>query len=78
MTNLSQFVEYLGMCRATADAPVKGILEEGEPVVVIAVRPEPVKNFHIHNLSLTQAQAIRLLDDLHNLLHSIPSEVQND
>lgn len=76
MSMLSQLVEYLGMTRATANAAVNGIVEVGEPVVVLTVRPEPTINFHAHNIALTQPQAIRLLDDLHNLLAPILSNEQ--
>lgn len=65
---MTQFVEYLGLARSFAEASIEGVLQQGEPVIVLTIRPDPIQNFRPHNLALTQSQAIRLLEDLHGVL----------
>ena len=76
MSEITQLVVYLGVDQVVAAASVEGIVEEGEPVVLITVRPEPVKNFHIHHIAITQPQALRLLEDLHNMLDPVLSDTK--
>lgn len=76
MPSMSQLVEYLGLTRSFADASVEGIVETGEPVIVVTIRPDPTESFRPHNLAITQAQAIRLLDDLHNALAVVLTDEQ--
>ena len=35
-----------------------------EPLVILTVRPEPNESFQVQNLSITRAQAERLVEDL--------------
>ena len=60
---MTQLVEFLAVSEATGWPP------KDEPVVVIAVRPDP-DSFHPHNLALKKTQAVRLLRDLERLLRS--------
>lgn len=76
MSSMSQLVEYLGMTKAIANAPVEGIVEAGDTVIVVAIRPEPTESFHTHNLALTYAQAVRFLEDLQSVLAPILSTEQ--
>lgn len=73
MTTMSQLVEYLGLTAAVANSTVEGIVEAGETVILVTIRPEPTLNFHPHILALTHAQAVRLLDDLRSLLSPVPA-----
>lgn len=73
---MTQFVEYLGLARSFAEAPIDGVLEQGEPVIVLTIRPDPIQNFRPHNLALTQSQAIRLLEDLHGVLAPVLTNEQ--
>ncbi|MHB0958232.1 MAG: hypothetical protein ACYC0X_12200 [Pirellulaceae bacterium] len=54
MPSMSQLIEYLGITRSLVDAPVKGIMEAGEPVIMVTVRPDPIESFRPHNLAITQ------------------------
>jgi hypothetical protein len=73
MPLMSQLVDYLGLGMSVADDTVDGIVEAGETVLVVTIRPDPTESFRPHNLAITQAQANRLLDDLHSALASVVS-----
>ena len=56
------------MGESTSEAAVPGIVENGDSLVVVTIRPDPTRSFRPHNLALTKEQAVRLLDDLYHLL----------
>lgn len=69
--HMSQFVEYLGLSRSFAGAPIEGKVEENDALVVLTIRPDPLINYRPHNIAITQDQAIRLLQDLHAALDPV-------
>jgi hypothetical protein len=59
-----QLVEFLSVARARTDLDC----EEGRPIVVLTIRPEPDRSWQPHNLGLTIDAAKRLRDDLSAIL----------
>lgn len=59
----TQPVEYLSANEGLLNDPI-----DGEPVVILTIRPDPEASFEVVNLAIPRAQAHRLLSDLQNLL----------
>lgn len=73
----SQFVELLavggGRCPAgMLPAHLSASQDNWEPLVVLTIRPMPCDSFMPHNLSITKAQAQRLLEDVKWVLEHDP------
>ncbi len=76
MNGWSQFVEVLavggGRCPAGTIPTHLSAREGWEPLVILTVRPEPCQSFQPQNLSITKAQAERLVEDLKWVLEHDP------
>lgn len=73
----SQFVEVLavggGRCPAGSIPTHLSAPQEGwEPLVILTIRPEPCASFLPQNISITKAQAERLVEDLKWVLEHDP------
>lgn len=73
----SQFVELLsvggGRCPVgSIPTHLSAPQNDFEPLVILTIRPEPCESFEPQNISITKAQAERLVEDVKWVLENDP------